>query len=226
MGCLTWRPVACPESVAENVPTMLPLALRVSRFPPVPLHNHEIVFGHGRIAVRSSAQRPLGLRGRSPPWLARGASACRASPPLRHRLCVRRSPAHPSAYAGAWSGSEYLPWPLRLASAASAQFRRPRKALAPWPVRRAAPALKAFLYGASLMLAPTREPSMSEAQIWRSFVSFVLFVANKALVGTHPRCVRRSDARCARPYPANSQLTHSSILQSSNPKRLPLEDLW
>ena len=37
--------------------------------------------------------------------------------PLRQRSLSRRKAAHPCADAGAWNGSEYLPRPLRLASA-------------------------------------------------------------------------------------------------------------
>ena len=115
-----------PESVAENAPTVLPLALRASRFPPVPLHNHEIVFGHGRIAVRSSAQRPLGLRGRSPPRLARGAVAAAGCTPLAARATRPDGAArHPSAATGrgAWSFLPALPAAVPAASAVPCRSR-------------------------------------------------------------------------------------------------------
>ena len=45
---------------------------------------------------------------------------------------VRRSFAHPGAYAVAWLGSEYLPQALRLASAPIFAIPPSTKALAPW----------------------------------------------------------------------------------------------
>ena len=54
-----------------------------------------------------------------------GAHRVPACPPLRPRLPVRRRVARPSADAGRWARSEYLPSPLAAACAASAPSRRP-----------------------------------------------------------------------------------------------------
>ena len=54
-----------------------------------------------------------------------GALRVPACPPLRPRLPVRRRVARPSADAGRWARSEYLPSPLAAACAASAPSRRP-----------------------------------------------------------------------------------------------------
>lgn len=109
-----------------------------------PLANRKIAFGGGRLAVRGFSHRSVPLWGRCSPRLHearwRGTSRRHSA----HRLCARRSPAHPSAQAGAWTGAEYRPRPLRLACAASAQSRRPQKL---WPRgrhRRSPPALEAL----------------------------------------------------------------------------------
>ena len=54
-----------------------------------------------------------------------GALRVPSCPPLRPRLPVRRRVARPSADAGRWARSEYLPSPLAAACAASAPSRRP-----------------------------------------------------------------------------------------------------
>jgi hypothetical protein len=79
--------------------------------------NRKIAFGGGRLAVRSFSHRSVPRGGRCSPrlhearWRHFGASL------LRQRSLSRRKAAHPCVDAGAWNGSEYLPRPLRLASA-------------------------------------------------------------------------------------------------------------
>ena len=71
---------------------MLPHAQRASRNPSAPLDNHEIAFGCGRIARRSSARRPLGFGAvLRHGWHGRAALRCGVS--LRHRASASL-PAH------------------------------------------------------------------------------------------------------------------------------------
>ena len=83
----------------------------------VRLDNRKIAFGGGRLAVRGFSHRSVPRGGRCSPrlhearWRHFGASL------LRQRSLSRRKAAHPCVDAGAWNGSEYLPRPLRLASA-------------------------------------------------------------------------------------------------------------
>ena len=111
--------------------------------------NRKIAFGGGRLAVHCFSHRSVPLWSRCSPRLHearwRGTSRRHSATAFASGL----SPAHPSAQAGAWTGAEYRPRPLRLACAASPQSRRPQKL---WPRgrrRRFPPALEALLYGAS-----------------------------------------------------------------------------
>ena len=82
---------AC-HRVADNAPTVLPLAQRASHFPSAPLANRQIAFGCGRVAGRSSARRPLGCgRVVRHGWHGRAALRCGVS--LRHRASASL-PAH------------------------------------------------------------------------------------------------------------------------------------
>ena len=107
MWCRAWG--AC-QRVAENAPTVLPLAQRAFRFPPAPLRNRQIAFGCGRIAVRASARRALGCGGvLRHGWHGRAGASARRS--LCHRLPVRRKMRASSAHERHPARSEYLPSP-------------------------------------------------------------------------------------------------------------------
>ena len=60
MGCLAWRPVARPESVAENAPTVRPVREWPLALAPAPLVNQEIAIGCGRRALQPFPRRLLG----------------------------------------------------------------------------------------------------------------------------------------------------------------------
>ena len=94
------RPASCgtsalpsPRSAIERLPS----AASSSR-----LHRHP---------------RAVRLVSRHFPRLHEARWRCIGASPLRQRSLSRRKAAHPCADAGAWNGSEYLPRPLRLASA-------------------------------------------------------------------------------------------------------------
>ena len=88
----------------------------------------------GSPASRSGAFRDgvLGLRSRYCPWLHGRVGGTSAHPHSANACRVRRSLAHPGAYADAWLGSEYLPQALRHASAPVFAIPPSAKALAPW----------------------------------------------------------------------------------------------
>ena len=73
-----------------------------------PLDNHEIAFGVARFALHLFSQRCVRRWGRYCPRLHVARRRHFGASPLRQRSLFRRKIAHPSAYAGAWPGSEYL----------------------------------------------------------------------------------------------------------------------
>ena len=123
VGCGVWS--AC-QHVAENGPTVLPLAQRASRNPSAPLDNHEIAFGGGRIARRSSARRPLGFGAvLRHGWHGRASGAgrrCARGPCDSSGLC----PRHASAGDGAERLVGIPPVASASASAAPGASSRPR----------------------------------------------------------------------------------------------------
>ena len=139
------------------------------------LDNRKIAFGGGRLAVHCFSHRSVPLWSRCSPRLHearwRGTSRRHSA----HRLCGRRSPAHPSAQAGAWTGAEYRPRPLRLACTASAQSRRPQRL---WPRgrrRRSPPALEAlFCTAQAVTLAPTDAENQGRDLRSQDFVRTVI----------------------------------------------------
>ena len=108
--CVRCRVCGACQRVAENAPTVLPLAQRAYRFPPASLRNRQIAFGCGRIAVRASARRALGCGGvLRHGWHGRAGASLRRS--LRPRLPVRRRVRASSAHERHPARSEYLPSP-------------------------------------------------------------------------------------------------------------------
>ena len=99
---------ACPESVGSTDPTVLPARKVVLALACDPLDNHEIAFGVARFALHLFSQRCVRRWGRYRPRLHVARRRHFGASPLRQRSLFRRKIAHPSAYAGAWPGSEYL----------------------------------------------------------------------------------------------------------------------
>ena len=99
---------ACPESVGTTDPTVLPARKVVLALACDPLDNHEIAFGVARFALHLFSQRCVRRWGRYCPRLHVARRRHFGASPLRQRSLFRRKIAHPSAYAGAWPGSEYL----------------------------------------------------------------------------------------------------------------------
>ena len=99
---------ACPESVGTTDPTVLPARKVVLALACDPLDNHEIAFGVARFALHFFSQRCVRRWGRYCPRLHVARRRHFGASPLRQRSLFRRKIAHPSAYAGAWPGSEYL----------------------------------------------------------------------------------------------------------------------
>ena len=143
-----------PESAGCVGPTVLPREKRTPRCVRPARQSEDCLRERPLSGARLFASVRSAL-GPMQPAVARGALAGNVSPPLRADACapfgfglaesalrklrfLRRiaafasglSPAHPSAQAGAWTGAEYRPRPLRLACAASAQSRRPQRL---WP---------------------------------------------------------------------------------------------
>ena len=98
---------AC-ESVVSTDPTVLPARKVVLALACDPLDNHEIAFGVARFALHLFSQRCVRRWGRYCPRLHVARRRHFGASPLRQRSLFRRKIAHPSAYAGAWPGSEYL----------------------------------------------------------------------------------------------------------------------
>ena len=99
---------ACPESVGSTDPTVLPARKVVLALMYAPLDNHKIAFGCIHFALHLFSQRCVRRWGRYCPRLHVARRRHFGASPLRQRSLFRRKIAHPSAYAGAWPGSEYL----------------------------------------------------------------------------------------------------------------------
>ena len=90
--------------------------------------------------------------------------------PLRQRSLSRRKAAHPCADAGAWNGSEYLPRPLRLASARVCSVPPLSGSPAPRLMRLARPRcssrIPAPFFAAQAFACALREPFQGIAHLW------------------------------------------------------------
>ena len=100
-------------SAVQYVGTTNPTVLPIRKMPLVlvydPLDNHEIAFGVVHFALRRFPRWCAQRWGRYCPPLHEARWRHFVASPLRQSRFFRRKIVHPSAYASAWLGSEYLP---------------------------------------------------------------------------------------------------------------------